>query len=536
MKLTRFSRLTRWTVYCVAVLSIASAVSFFIGNKLGSGVAFAQVQPSGEAIFSNATAINIGTGAPNNGAPYPSSITVTGLTGNIASTSGSVKVTLNNFSHTFVSDVGIVLVGPGGQALLIQDGAGGEDAISNLTFTLSDTGAAQLPADVAWGPGTYKPTAYFSDDSFPAPGPGTAYNNPGPDAGGTATFTSTFGGTNPNGTWNLYVRDFATGDGGSIAGGWTLEIITEEPPAPCTAVRDAQGDYDCDGTTDYAVVRNAGGIDGQITWYISHNSTQLQRVQSWGFGFDTFIPADYDGDQKDDIAVWRPGVQSVFYIINSSNFTLSAVEFGTASDDASVVGDYNADGRDDFAVYRPGLTPGAQSVFYVSYGGVVYAQPWGLNGDIPAPGDYDGDNRMDFAVQRPEGGNGVFYIRYTAPQADTVVTFGLANDMVVPGYYDSDNKTDLAVISESGGFLQWTYRPSAGGSDVVDLWGIAATDIPVPGDYDGDGKNDYAVWRPGATPGSQSTFHAMTPVTRFIYTRPWGLAEDEPVNRTFVHE
>jgi subtilisin-like proprotein convertase family protein len=518
----------RLSAHCLAVLSVAAAFTFFIGSNVGSGVSRAQDAPangSAEATFTNSTAIVIGTGAANNGQPYPSAIAVAGLTGNVT----SVKVTLNNFSHTFVSDVGIVLVAPGGQALLLQDGAGGEDEIANLTYSLADAGATHLP-ETAWAPGTYKPTTYFEGDSFPAPGPGTAYNNP--PGVGTSTFASTYNGTNPNGTWNLFVRDFSNLDGGTIAGGWTLEITTSGGvPVP-----DAQGDYDGDGFTDYAVVRNAGGDNGQITWHISHNVSGLPRSQAWGFGLDSFVPADFDGDQKDDIAVWRPGVQAAFHIIQSETNTIRTVEFGTSGDDPSVVGDYNADGRDDIAVYRKGSVPGAQSFFFFSYNGVTYAQPWGLDGDVPAPGDYDGDNRMDFAVQRGEGGSGVFYIRYTVPQADTVTTFGNNNDIIVPGYFDADNKTDLAVISESGGFWQWTYRPSAGGSDVVDLWGIAATDFPVPGDYNGDGRNDYAVWRPGATPGSQSTFFVMRPVTRHIDTRPWGLSEDGPVNFTYAHQ
>jgi hypothetical protein len=239
----------------------------------------------------------------------------------------------------------------------------------------------------------------------------------------------------------------------------------------------------------------------------------------------------------DDIAVWRPGVQSAFHIIQSGTNSLKTVEFGTGSDDASVVGDYNADGTDDLAVYRPGASPGAQSFFFVTYGGIVYSQAWGLNGDTPAPGDYDGDGRMDFAVQRGEGANGVFYIRYMAPKADTVTIFGNHDDIIVPGFYDADLITDLAVISNVGGFWQWTYRPSSspGGSDVVDLWGIAPGDEPVPGDYNGDGRNDYAVFRPGASAGAQSTFFVMRPVTREIDTRPWGLGSDVAVNNTFAH-
>jgi subtilisin-like proprotein convertase family protein len=535
MILTRNSRSTHKAFYCAAVVFFAAGILMFINSSVSSGVTAAQDGPVAEttsATFSNSTAIAISDVGAVNGDPYPSTINVSGLSGNIANSAGSVKVTINNFSHTFNSDVVIALVGPGGQAIMIQGRAGLGDPESNVTYTISDTGSQTIP-DPGWGPGTYKPTNWAAlTTSFPAPGPGTAWANPGPGGSGTATLTSVFGNTAPNGTWSLYVRDLFDQDGGSIAGGWTLEITTSGGAAG----PDAQGDYDGDGKTDYAVVRNAGGINGQITWFISDNATGTPRSQAWGLGSDWFVPADYDGDGKDDIAVWRPGIQSTFNIIQSSNNTLKTVEFGTQSDNPSVVGDYNNDGTDDLAVYRPGATPGAQSFFFVSYGGTVYSQAWGLNGDTPAPGDYDGDGRMDYAVQRAESGNGVFYIRYTAPQADTVTTFGLGSDIIVPGNYDGDTKTDLAVMrANGGGFWNWIYRPSGGGGDVTDEWGIVATDYPVPGDYNGDGKADYAIWRPGATPGSNSTFWVMRPITRVIETRQYGLSEDAPVNLTYAH-
>src|SRR5207247_2046929 len=132
----------------------------------------------------------------------------------------------NNFSHTFPDDVAIALVGPTGAALLIQDGAGDGTPIVNVTYTLSDTGATQLPDTGVWGPGTYKPTTYYVGGNFPPPGPGTTYGNPGPAGGGTATFASIFGGTNANGTWSLYVVDLVGGKAGAIAGGWSLSLTT----------------------------------------------------------------------------------------------------------------------------------------------------------------------------------------------------------------------------------------------------------------------------------------------------------------------
>ena len=178
---------------------------------------------SSQNVFTNSAPITINDAA--NATPYPSTITVSGMTGTLPATAGSVKVTLNGFSHTFPDDVGIVLVGPTGAALLIQDGAGDTSPVSGVTYTISDTGGCLLPDLFAWTAGTYKPANYyFPLDSYPAPGPGTTYNNPGPMGSGTATFSSTFGGTNPNGLWSLYVKDFSSGNLGSISGGWTLEL------------------------------------------------------------------------------------------------------------------------------------------------------------------------------------------------------------------------------------------------------------------------------------------------------------------------
>ena len=85
-----------------------------------------------------------------------------------------------------------------------------------------------------WLPGTYKPTAYLNNH-FPFPGPGSTYANPGPFAGGTATFASVYGGTNADGVWRLYAIDAVAGDFGSIDGGWSLTFTTGACASPTPA-------------------------------------------------------------------------------------------------------------------------------------------------------------------------------------------------------------------------------------------------------------------------------------------------------------
>jgi hypothetical protein len=496
-------------------------------------------------IFTNTTPITISTGPANNGVPYPSTIAVSGVTGTIPSTPGSLKVTLNNFSHTFPDDMGLVLVGPTGAALLLQDGAGDNPDITGVTYTLSDDGAAQLPNLTAWTAGTYKPTGFYAGDSFPAPGPLTVYSHPGPAGGGTATFTSVFGGTNPNGNWNLYVRDFATGDGGSFAGGWSLEINTGTAAPPQNVV-----DFNGDGRTDFGVVRNVGGgPSGQVRWfYYENNTANPTRAFDWGIATDLFTPVDFDGDNLTDIAVWRPGSASSvgpglaqFFILQSQTSTVRIVSFGQTNDDPTVVGDYDGDGKADPAVYRAGASAGQQSTWYYlgslnnPSNNVTYV-PWGLNGDFPAPGDYDGDGRSDFVVQRNNGGGQArFWMLQTTAGFESVV-FGTPTDPIVPGDYDADGKTDIAVVRGISGAWNWFVRPSSTGTISAApfaVFGSSTTDFPTQGDYDGDGKTDAAVWRPSASAGA-SAFWALGS-TSGAFSVPFGQNGDYPVANYNVH-
>jgi subtilisin-like proprotein convertase family protein len=162
--------------------------------------------------FSNTGQINI----PNNGTatPYPVLISVGGFKkGKIK----DVDVTLRDFSHEKPDDVDILLVAPGGRNTLIMSDAGGNDAIDNITLRLDDQAAASLPLSSQIVTGSFRPTNDNQLDNLPAPAPLT----------GQTVALSVFNGTNPNGTWQLFIRDQAGMNNGDIAGGWSLEITAK---------------------------------------------------------------------------------------------------------------------------------------------------------------------------------------------------------------------------------------------------------------------------------------------------------------------
>jgi hypothetical protein len=113
----------------------------------------------------------------------------------------------------------MLLVGPGGQKLLLMsDVGGGTDAV-NATLTFDDAAAGAIGATIVSG--TFKPTNIGTGDTFPAPAPAGPHPDP--------QLLSVFNGVNPNGTWSLYVVDDAGIDAGSIAQGWELTITTQDP-------------------------------------------------------------------------------------------------------------------------------------------------------------------------------------------------------------------------------------------------------------------------------------------------------------------
>lgn len=153
------------------------------------------------------------------GLPYPSAITLAGL--DVFTL--DVNVRLFGFTHSWPSDADLLLVGPQGQNALIMSDAGGGPGGSNINLTLDDSAAEYLGYTGSFASGTYRPTNYEDNESLPAPAP----------ASSGQSALATFYGTNPNGTWNLYVVDDTSGDSGIITGGWCLDVTASSAsPTP----------------------------------------------------------------------------------------------------------------------------------------------------------------------------------------------------------------------------------------------------------------------------------------------------------------
>ncbi len=200
-------------------------VTLLLTNNLGvflGDVTFSYTIGRAMIPFANSDVITL----PDSGvaSPYPSTLTVSGFGGPLT----RLTVTLYNVSHDYPDDLDIVLVAPDGRNVMLMSdagngGSGTANAMHNLTITFDDAAAFAIPDFGVISNGTYRCGNYaVTNDPFAPPGPLPPYG----------TSLSTFNNMNPNGVWSLYIYDDAPVFGGSIAGGWSLNIQSGEPVIP----------------------------------------------------------------------------------------------------------------------------------------------------------------------------------------------------------------------------------------------------------------------------------------------------------------
>ena len=229
----------------------------------------------------------------------------------------------------------------------------------------------------------------------------------------------------------------------------------------------------------------------------SDNECAFSAIK-WGLASDVQVPADYDGDGVKDVAVWRPS-NGNWYIVRSSNGQIWQLRWGQSTpsptgniDDVPVPADYDGDKVDDIALWRP-----ADGKWYVLTSKTNFYPPaasiieWGVYGDIPVPADYDGDGRTDAAVFRSMQNR--WYIAQSKTGNLDTRNFGIAgSDLLVPADYTGDGRADLAVFRSGVWYVQ-DYT-----NQETDRFEFGFADsTPVPADYDGDGTTDFAVYKQG---------------------------------------
>jgi hypothetical protein len=102
-----------------------------------------------------------------------------------------------------------------------------------------------------------------------------------------------------------------------------------------------------------------------------------------GVSEDIPVPANYDGDGKIDVAVWRPSTGNWFVLSSAAPGTYRMITWGNSTD-KPVAGDYDGDGKMDIAVWRP--STGVWYMLPSSNAGSYISATWGQSTDIPVTG------------------------------------------------------------------------------------------------------------------------------------------------------
>ena len=196
--------------------------------------------------------------------PYPVAIPVTGQTGTVT----DVNLTLPGLTHTLPTDIDMLLVGPGGQKVLVMSDACGNDS-NNATLILDDQAPVSLnSASGTCISGSYKPTNFGGADTFDAPAPVGPY----------ADAMAAFNGGQANGTWLLFVRD----DTVSYDTGWLLgaPTLTDHHRHHRRHRRDRPGHEDHQEAEDRLQALVEGQVRFERGWCDLRVQGRLEEVQA----------------------------------------------------------------------------------------------------------------------------------------------------------------------------------------------------------------------------------------------------------------
>ena len=177
-------------------------------------------------------------------------------------------------------------------------------------------------------------------------------------------------------------------------------------------------DYDGDRKAD------PGIFQWHAIGFLAYKSSSTGTTSSVGLTWFQVRLGDLTGDNRAEVVSHNVGTGEIT-AVQGASFT---IRFGSPGD-RWVAADFDGDNKGDVAIFRPST---GDWWWIRSSDSVVNAIHWGVNGDTPVQADYDGDGKTDVAVYRPGSPQSTYWVLgstagYSAfgwgVQADSVVTY-----------------------------------------------------------------------------------------------------------------
>lgn len=254
--------------------------------------------------------------------------------------------------------------------------------------------------------------------------------------------------------------------------------------AGSSILNSANDDYDGDGRGDLVTLSVLGN---SRLWRILQTGSNTVREVQWGLITDQIVPADYDGDGKADVAVFRR-LEGIWFILESTTNQMRVEYWGQAggTPDLGYVGDFDKDGKSDLTIIRPTADGAAwftrrsanEAMNVVFWGGSTATYTDSFSPPTVQM-DIDGDGRQDHMVTRDPDHNTfgspvTIYIRRSSDGQPFALQWGLDTDTRLFGDYDGDGKTDIVARRNEGGQLVWYIYQSSNGQGRVVIFGTSS--------------------------------------------------------------
>jgi len=338
-------------------------------------------------------------------------------------------------------------------------------------------------------------------------------------------------------------------------------------------------DFNGDGRADIAVYRE--GNQSRLTaiyypseWYYLDPVTGTSGGTQWGRTLDVPLPADYDGDGKTDVSIFRwfdpvaaPfDFNQIWTFGSSTNQVLTVRGFGNASGrkmgrnfvmetgrspQKAEVGEFQRTfipevSTSNVQLYR-------YAFYYQKAEGLVGketlfpANAYGTYYQVPVPEDYNGDGVSEVAVF--DVTNRCYHVWGRDPVTGDPTNsplpeycFDPGYDTPVPGDYDGNGAADYAAIKitdyNGGKLVEWKID-GISGTPQIQLANSSANIKPVAADYDGDGKTDLAVVQANGTSWKWTIIKSnCSGIVCFptTYSVDFGLITDVPLASPYFYD